>query len=79
MGRKAQRGLQGLSALRAAGRELMASILIVEDESAIAELVAINLRHAGYEVTLARDGAQAQAAIDQVLPDLVVLDWMLPG
>lgn len=57
----------------------MARILVVEDESAIAELVAINLRHAGHEVTLAADGAQAQLEIDAVLPDLVILDWMLPG
>lgn len=57
----------------------MARILVVEDESAIAELVAINLRHAGHEVTLAEDGRQAQAAVDAVLPDLVLLDWMLPG
>lgn len=57
----------------------MARILVVEDESAIAELIAINLRHAGHEVTLAADAAQAQAEVDAVLPDLVVLDWMLPG
>jgi two-component system phosphate regulon response regulator PhoB len=57
----------------------MARILVVEDESAIAELVAINLRHAGYEVTLAASADQASAAVDGVLPDLVVLDWMLPG
>jgi two-component system phosphate regulon response regulator PhoB len=57
----------------------MARILVIEDESAIAELVAINLRHAGHEVTLAADARQAQAAIDAVLPDLVLLDWMLPG
>ena len=50
----------------------MAKILIVEDESAIAELVAINLRHAGHEVTVAADARQAQIAIDAVLPDLVV-------
>ncbi len=57
----------------------MSSILVVEDESAIAELIAINLRHAGFEVTLATSSAQAQAEVDRVLPDLVVLDWMLPG
>jgi two-component system phosphate regulon response regulator PhoB len=57
----------------------MSRILIVEDEAAIAELLAINLRHAGFEVTLAADAQQAQAAVDAVLPDLVVLDWMLPG
>jgi two-component system phosphate regulon response regulator PhoB len=57
----------------------MSSVLVVEDESAIAELIAINLRHAGFEVTLASDAEQAQAAVDRVLPDLVLLDWMLPG
>ncbi len=57
----------------------MSQILVVEDESAIAELISINLRHAGYEVTLAASADQAQAAVDSVLPDLVVLDWMLPG
>ena len=57
----------------------MARILVVEDESAIAELIAINLRHAGHEVTVAADAEQAQFEVDAVLPDLVVLDWMLPG
>jgi two-component system phosphate regulon response regulator PhoB len=57
----------------------MGSILVVEDESAIAELVAINLRHAGFAVTLAADAERAQAAVDRELPDLVLLDWMLPG
>ena len=55
----------------------MARILIVEDEAAIAELVAINLRHAGHDVTIAADADQAQLDVDAVLPDLVVLDWML--
>jgi two-component system phosphate regulon response regulator PhoB len=57
----------------------MSRILIVEDEAAIAELLSINLRHAGFEVTVAADAEQAEAAVDQVLPHLVVLDWMLPG
>jgi two-component system phosphate regulon response regulator PhoB len=57
----------------------MSRILVVEDESAIAELISINLRHAGYDVTIAGAADQAQAEVDQVLPDLVVLDWMLPG
>jgi two-component system, OmpR family, phosphate regulon response regulator PhoB len=57
----------------------MSSVLVVEDEPAIAELISINLRHAGYEVTIATNAAQAQAAVDGVLPDLVLLDWMLPG
>ncbi|KQW50745.1 MULTISPECIES: phosphate regulon transcriptional regulator PhoB [unclassified Roseateles] len=57
----------------------MSRILVVEDESAIAELISINLRHAGFEVTLAGTASAAQYEVDRVLPDLVVLDWMLPG
>jgi two-component system, OmpR family, phosphate regulon response regulator PhoB len=57
----------------------MSEVLVVEDESAIAELISINLRHAGYEVTIAATADQAMVAVDSVLPDLVVLDWMLPG
>ena len=57
----------------------MARILVVEDEAAIAELVAINLRHAGHAVAIAASADQAQHEVNAVLPDLVVLDWMLPG
>jgi two-component system phosphate regulon response regulator PhoB len=57
----------------------MSRVLVVEDESAIAELIGINLRHAGYEVTLATAADQAQREVDAQLPDLVILDWMLPG
>ncbi|HEU4459043.1 MAG TPA: phosphate regulon transcriptional regulator PhoB [Methylibium sp.] len=57
----------------------MSRVLVVEDESAIAELISINLRHAGFEVTIAATADQAQFEIDRVLPDLVILDWMLPG
>jgi two-component system phosphate regulon response regulator PhoB len=57
----------------------MSRVLVVEDESAIAELIGINLRHAGYEVTIAAAADQAQREVDAQLPDLVILDWMLPG
>ncbi len=57
----------------------MSRILVIEDEPAIAELVSLHLRHAGYEVSVAESAAQAQAHIDRALPTLVVLDWMLPG
>ncbi len=57
----------------------MSRVLVVEDESAIAELISLNLRHAGYEVTVAATADDAQAEIIRVLPDLVILDWMLPG
>ena len=54
-------------------------VLIVEDESAIAELIAVNLRHNGFRPTWAMDSESAQREIDAVLPDLILLDWMLPG
>ena len=57
----------------------MSVVLVVEDEPAIAELIALSLRHAGYEVRQAADAVQAQAQIGGALPDLVLLDWMLPG
>ena len=57
----------------------MSQILVVEDESAIAELISIHLRHAGHAVRVATNAEQAQAEVDAELPDLVVLDWMLPG
>ncbi len=57
----------------------MSHIVVVEDESAIAELIAINLRHAGHDVTVAPTAEAARHEIDAMLPDLVVLDWMLPG
>jgi two-component system phosphate regulon response regulator PhoB len=56
-----------------------ASILIVEDEPAILELVAINLEHAGYQTLRAKNAEDAADLLTRVLPDLVLLDWMLPG
>jgi two-component system, OmpR family, phosphate regulon response regulator PhoB len=54
-------------------------VLIVEDEPAIAELISVNLRHSGFRPIWAMDGATAQAELDAVLPDVILLDWMLPG
>ena len=54
-------------------------ILIVEDQHDITELILINLRHGGFEAAAVADGIEAQQALDQSLPDLVLLDWMLPG
>lgn len=54
-------------------------VLIVEDESAIAELVAVNLRHNGFAPIWAESGDAAQRELDAVLPDVILLDWMLPG
>ena len=57
----------------------IARVLVVEDEAAIAELIAINLRHQGMLPVLASDGEVAQRQIDEALPDVILLDWMLPG
>jgi two-component system phosphate regulon response regulator PhoB len=54
-------------------------ILIVEDEADIAELVAVNLRHNGLSPVWAEDAAAAEREVDAVLPDAILLDWMLPG
>ncbi|MBA3059387.1 MAG: phosphate regulon transcriptional regulator PhoB [Gammaproteobacteria bacterium] len=54
-------------------------VLIVEDEPAIAELIAVNLRHNGFRPTWAMDSASAQRELDDALPDVILLDWMLPG
>jgi two-component system phosphate regulon response regulator PhoB len=54
-------------------------ILVVEDERSIAELIAVNLRHNGFEPTIVFDGAAAQLEVDNKLPDMILLDWMLPG
>ena len=54
-------------------------ILIVEDEPAIAELMAVNLRHNGFQPVWTMDAVSAQKELDEVLPDVILLDWMLPG
>ena len=56
-----------------------ANILVVEDEPAIQELLALNLEHAGHHVLRARDAEQAGELVRHALPDLILLDWMLPG
>ncbi|HKJ22217.1 MAG TPA: phosphate regulon transcriptional regulator PhoB [Gammaproteobacteria bacterium] len=58
---------------------MSANILIVEDEPAIREMIAFSLARAGYEVIQANDVPEAQVAIADQLPDLILLDWMLPG
>ncbi len=54
------------------------SLLIVEDESALVELLRYNFEKEGFKVTTAMDGEAALVAVDEARPDLVVLDWMLP-
>ena len=54
-------------------------ILIVDDEPAIREMVAFALRKGEYEPAHAGDAREAQASIADRVPDLILLDWMLPG
>jgi two-component system phosphate regulon response regulator PhoB len=53
-------------------------VLVVEDEDSLATLLQYNLQKEGYEVALAGDGEEAMLLVEERLPDLVVLDWMLP-
>jgi two-component system, OmpR family, phosphate regulon response regulator PhoB len=55
------------------------TILVVEDEPAILELLNVNLADAGYAVRCAPDAETAQVELKESLPDLLLLDWMLPG
>lgn len=58
---------------------MSATILVVEDEPAIQELISYSLRQARHEVFCAKSAEQALDVVNNVLPDLVLLDWMLPG
>lgn len=53
-------------------------VLVVEDEDALATLLQYNLEKEGYLVTLAGDGEEALMLADEAIPDLVLVDWMLP-
>ncbi len=54
-------------------------ILIIEDEQPIREMICFALENAGFEIQEAADARQAQVMIAEALPDLILLDWMLPG
>jgi two-component system phosphate regulon response regulator PhoB len=54
------------------------NILVVEDEDSLATLLQYNLQKEGYSVTMAGDGEEALLLVEEKLPDLIVLDWMLP-
>jgi two-component system phosphate regulon response regulator PhoB len=58
---------------------MAANILVVEDEPAIQELIALSLEHAGHRVQVAKDAETAAQRVRDALPDLILLDWMLPG
>jgi two-component system, OmpR family, phosphate regulon response regulator PhoB len=54
-------------------------ILIVEDEPSISELISVNLEHVGYRVQIAFQADEASVLMQDAVPDLMILDWMLPG
>jgi two-component system phosphate regulon response regulator PhoB len=54
-------------------------VLVVEDQPDILELILVNLRHNGFEPVFADNGASACTQVDAILPDVILLDWMLPG
>ena len=57
---------------------MTASILVVEDEPSIQELIAVNLARHGHAVTRAATAEEAYRSVAETLPDVILLDWMLP-
>ena len=57
---------------------MSASILVVEDEPAIQELISVTLTRNGHSVTRTANAAEAYRAVSEALPDVILLDWMLP-
>jgi DNA-binding response OmpR family regulator len=57
----------------------MTKILVVDDDLALADVLAFTLRRSGFDVFLAHDGQDALEQYAREMPDLIVLDWMLPG
>jgi DNA-binding response OmpR family regulator len=57
----------------------MAKILVAEDEKQIADMIAFKLTNSGHQVIRARDGEEAMKLVKQDLPDLIMLDAMMPG
>ncbi len=58
---------------------MSATILVVEDEPSIQELIAASLQHSGHRVLRADSAEEATRRVNETLPDVVLLDWMLPG
>ncbi len=71
--------MAGLTDWRQQGWTLEQRVLVVEDETAIRDMIAFALKRAGIAPMLAEDARAAQLAIADRLPDLILLDWMLPG
>lgn len=59
--------------------ETAAKILVIEDETQLAKFVQMELSYEGYEVSVANDGLSGLMAARDSMPDLILLDWMMPG
>src|SRR5215813_6265443 len=58
---------------------MTAKVLIIEDEAPLAEMLRYNLEAEGFRVSQAQTGEEAEMLVAEEKPDLVILDWMLPG
>ena len=58
---------------------MSANILVVEDEAKLAQFIELELKYEGYQVTVANDGFTGITMAREMKPDLIILDWMLPG
>ncbi len=58
---------------------MSAKVLVVEDEAALQEMLSYNLEADGFQVSRATTGEEAEILIAEERPDLIILDWMLPG
>ncbi|MGD1716671.1 response regulator transcription factor [Dapis sp. BLCC M172] len=58
---------------------MTSNILIVEDEAKLAQFIELELKYEGYQVTVANDGFTGLTTAREIKPDLILLDWMLPG
>ncbi|MGD1701855.1 response regulator transcription factor [Dapis sp. BLCC M229] len=58
---------------------MSSQILIVEDEAKLAQFIELELKYEGYQVTVANDGFTGLTTAREIKPDLIILDWMLPG
>ena len=58
---------------------MTSQILIVEDEAKLAQFIELELKYEGYEVTVTNDGFTGLTTAREIKPDLIILDWMLPG
>lgn len=68
-----------LGTIPSSGRNHRATILVIEDESAIAELIEEGLKNSGYKIVLAKNGIEGLAYIQEVEPDVIICDRIMPS